>query len=161
MKKNVGTAPVGAAATRADRGLRFRNTFLGTVAASALSLAFGGPGTGAVDRMPARSIRRRHQSRPAAAINHAGIAINAPTAITTLNVNNLTQAIAPAIIGPPGTPGITFSSAGAITINSNTGAFGITTGNNENGIYANASSGNPDGNVDRQHYHRGRLRDGD
>jgi hypothetical protein len=93
-----------------------------------------------------RSVARRWQglisarhpaaapSRPAAAINPPGLPSAPPTAVTTLDVNNLTQAIAPA----SGTAGISFSSAGAVSINSNTGTFGITT-SNANGIYANGS----------------------
>ena len=114
-------------------GLRFRDAFLGTVAAGALSLAFGGPalagpapagctidGTGTIETCTG------NQS--------AGISITSPTALTSLNVNSLTQAIAPA----SGTKGITFTSAGAITLTSDTGAFGITA-SNAAGIYANGS----------------------
>jgi hypothetical protein len=40
---NVWGCPRGNAAAGRPIGLRFRNAFLGTVAAGALSLAFGGP----------------------------------------------------------------------------------------------------------------------
>ena len=61
-----------------------------------------------------------------------------PATVTTLNVNNLTQAITPA----SGTPGIVFLSLGAITITSNTGAFGITTtGMLAFGIFAESIGG--------------------
>src|SRR5580693_868549 len=117
-------------------GLRLRNAFLGTVAAGALSLAFGGPALAGPEACTlsgggAIATCTGNQSAGIA----SGIDFNAPP-VTTLNVNNLTQAITPA----SGTIGISFTSAGAITITSNTGAFGIsTTGNNASGIYANGS----------------------
>jgi uncharacterized protein with beta-barrel porin domain len=126
---NVWTCPSGVATAARPVGLRFRSAFLGTVAAGALSLALNGPalaflaagcsidGTGTIETCTG------NQS--------AGVAITGPTTLTTLNVNNLTTAIAPA----SGTAGISFTSAGAITINSDTGAFGITT-SNANGIGA-------------------------
>ena len=112
-------------------GLRLRNAFLGTVAAGALSLAFGGPALAGPD---ACTVDGTGTIETCSGNQSAGISITSPTAITTLNVNTLNQAIAPA----SGTAGISFSSAGAITITSNTGAFGITTANAK-GIYANGS----------------------
>ena len=115
---------------RASRA-RFRNAFLGTVAAGALSLAFGGPALAGPD---ACTIDGTGTIETCSGNQSAGIAVGAPT--VTLNVNNLTTAITPA----SGTDGIIFSSAGAVTITSNTGAFGITTtGDNASGIYARAS----------------------
>jgi hypothetical protein len=109
-------------------GLRFRDAFLGTVAAGAL--AFGGPALAGPD---ACTIDGTGTIETCSGDQSAGIAASPP--VTTLNVNNLNQAIAPAI----GTAGINFfSPAGAITITSNTGAFGITTANGR-GIYANGS----------------------
>src|ERR1700722_12759369 len=116
-------------------GLRFRNAFLGTVAAGALSLALSSPALAGPDACTpsgggAIETCTGNQSAGIA----SGIDFTAPP-VTTLNVNNLTQAITPA----SGTRGITFTSAGAITITitSNTGAFGITTaGDNAFGIYA-------------------------
>jgi uncharacterized protein with beta-barrel porin domain len=113
-------------------GRRFRDSFLGTVAAGALSLAFGGP---AQALLPAGcTLSGGGTIETCTGDQHAGVAIAAPTTLTTLNVNNLTTAITPAST----TPGISFSSAGAIAITSNTGTFGITT-SNANGIYANGS----------------------
>jgi uncharacterized protein with beta-barrel porin domain len=136
--KNVGASPGGMAAT-GPTGLRFRNTFLGTVAAGALSLAFGGPALAGPDACtPSGGGTIETCSGNQSAGIASGTDFTAPP-VTTLNVNDLTQAIAPAT----GTRGISFSSAGDITINSNTGAFGITTVgtalNNADGIYANAS----------------------
>jgi uncharacterized protein with beta-barrel porin domain len=116
-------------------GSRFRDAFLGTVAAGALSLAFAGPalaGPAACTPSGGGTIETCTGNQS------AGIAIAPPTTVTTLNVNNLTQAIAPA----SGTGGISFVSGGAVTITSNTGAFGIaTTGNNAFGIEALALGG--------------------
>ena len=112
--------------------LRFRTGLLGTVAAGALSLAFGGP---ALATLPAGcTLDATFTIETCTGDQSAGV--GAGGLVTTLNVNNLTTAIAPA----GGTPGIMFTSAGDITINSNTGALGITT-SNADGIYAN-SSGN-------------------
>ena len=115
-------------------GLRLRNAFLGTVAAGALSLAFGGPalagpdactvdGTGTIETCSG------NQSAGIA----SGVDFTAPP-VTTLSVNNLTQAITPGGF----TSGINIASAGAITITSNTGAFGISTAGGF-GIYAFAT----------------------
>ena len=113
--------------------LRFRDAFLGTVAAGALSLAFGG--SALAGPLPAGcTLSGAGTIETCTGDQHNGVAIAAPTTLTTLNVNNLTTAITPAST----TPGISFSSAGAIAITSNTGTFGITTGN-ANGIYANGS----------------------
>ncbi len=71
----------------------------------------------------------------------AGIASGADFAvppIDTLNVNNLTQDIAPAA----GVDGVNFTSVGDITINGDTGVFAITTsGNDAEGIFALTSGG--------------------
>jgi uncharacterized protein with beta-barrel porin domain len=111
--------------------VRFRNGFLGTAAAGALSLAFSGPVLAGPD---ACTLSGGGTIETCSGDQSAGIIIPAPTAITTLNVNNLTTAITP----PSTVEGIFFSSAGAITINSNTGTFGITTADGD-GIYANSS----------------------
>jgi uncharacterized protein with beta-barrel porin domain len=107
-----------------------------TVAAGALSLALSSPALAGPD---ACTIDGTGTIETCTGNQSAGIAIGSPTTLTTLNVNTLTQAIAPA----SGTPGISFTSAGDITINSNTGAFGITSSgtalNIVAGIYANAS----------------------
>ncbi len=64
-------------------------------------------------------------------------------AVTTLNVNSLTANVAP---GVAGVDGIEFNSTGSVTINSDTGAFAITTtGNNAEGIFARSMT---DGTVD-------------
>ena len=101
-------------------GLRFRDAFLGTVAAGALSLAFGGPALAGPD---ACTISGGGTIETCSGNQSAGIAITSPTALTTLNVNSLTQAITPA----SGTNGINFTSFGTVTLTSNTSAFGITT----------------------------------
>jgi uncharacterized protein with beta-barrel porin domain len=103
-------------------GLRFRHAFLGTVAASALSLALGGPALAGPD---ACTTSGGGTIETCSGDQADGISITAPTNVTTLNVNNLNQGIAPAI----GTPGISFASNGDITISSNTGTFGITASN--------------------------------
>ena len=105
-------------------GLRFRDAFLGTVAAGALSLAFGGPALAGPVPAACRSERHRHhRDLHRQSIRRDCQRTDLPPPVTTLNVNNLTQAITPA----SGTAGISFTSAGAVTITSNTGAFGITT----------------------------------
>jgi uncharacterized protein with beta-barrel porin domain len=136
--KNVGAFPGGMAAT-GPTGLRFRNSFLGTVAAGALSLAFGGPALAGPDSCtPSGGGTIETCSGNQSTGIASGTDFTAPP-VTTLNVNNLTQAIAPGA----GRRGISFSSAGDIAINSNTGTFGISTvgtaPNNGDGIYANAS----------------------
>src|SRR3984957_10968200 len=114
-------------------GLRFRDAFLGTVAAGALSLAFGGTALAGPD---ACTINGTGTIETCTGNQSAGISIVSPALLTTLNVADLTQAIAPA----SGTPGINFTSNGAITITSNTGAFGIATANAD-GIFASNVSG--------------------
>src|ERR1700728_2926406 len=102
--KNVWACPGGiTAAGLVGRplGLRFRDAFLGTVAAGALSLAFGGPALAGPD---ACTISGAGTIETCTGNQSAGIAITSPTNVTTLNVNNLTQAIAPA----SGTRGISF-----------------------------------------------------
>ena len=125
---NVSACPSGMACRP---GSRFRDAFLGTVAAGALSLAFGGPALAGPD---ACTPSGGGAVETCTGNQHNGITsgtdFNAPP-VTTLNVNNLTQAITPV----SGTPGIRFISLGAVTITSNTGAFGITTAN-AYGIYA-------------------------
>ena len=126
---NVWSCPSGVATAARPVGLCFRDAFLGTVAAGALSLALGSPALAGPD---ACTISGGGAIETCTGNQSAGIAVVGPP-LTTLDVNNLTQAITPA----SGTRGITFTSAGAITITSNTGAFGITTaGDNAFGIYA-------------------------
>src|SRR5580704_4676212 len=115
---NVWAFPSGGPAGRS--GLRFRDAFLGTVAAGALSLALSSPALAGPD---ACTIDGTGTIEKCNGNQSAGIAIALPTPVTTLNVNTLTQSITPA----SGTSGINFTSNGAITITSNTGAFGITT----------------------------------
>ena len=112
---------------RGGRGLRFRDAFLGTVAAGALSLALSSPALAGPDACTISGAIETCTGNQS-----AGIAI-APTPLTTLDVNNLTQAITPA----SGTRRDQPSALPALTITSNTGAFGITTtGDNAFGIYA-------------------------
>jgi uncharacterized protein with beta-barrel porin domain len=129
---SVWACPSGIAAADRPVGLRFRDAFLGTVAAGALSLACGGAALAGPD---ACTLSGGGTVETCTGNQSAGIAITAPTPVTTLNVNNLTTAIAPA----SGTNGVSFTSAGAVTINSNTGTFGITT-SNASGITAAGSS---------------------
>jgi uncharacterized protein with beta-barrel porin domain len=130
---NIWACPRGT--TGRPAGARFRNAFLGTVAAGALSLAFAGPALAGSD---ACTIDGTGTIETCTGNQSAGIAIASPTPVTTLNVNNLTTAIAPA----SGTIGVGFSSAGDVTLTSNTGAFGITTaGDGAAGIYATSSLG--------------------
>jgi uncharacterized protein with beta-barrel porin domain len=113
------------------RPMRFRDALLGTVAAGALSLAFGGPALAGPDACAVNGTIETCTGNQS-----AGIGVTPPTTITTLNVANLTQAIAPA----SGTDGIDFNSIGAVTVTSNTGAFGIITqGANAGGIFASSS----------------------
>ncbi|MEH2484177.1 autotransporter outer membrane beta-barrel domain-containing protein [Bradyrhizobium sp. AZCC 2230] len=122
---NIWACPTGIAATSRPAGARFRNAFLGTVAAGALSLAFGGPALAGPD---ACTIDGTGTIETCSGNQSAGIGITnvpVPTTVATLNVNNLTTAITPA----SGTPGIGLLSVGDVTITSNTGAFGITTSN--------------------------------
>jgi len=129
---NVWACPSGivTAGPASRSGSRFRNAFLGTVAAGALSLAFAGPALAGPDACTTSGGGGTIET--CTGNQSAGIAITTLTAFTTLNVNDLTQAIAPA----SGMRGISFFSAGDITITSNTGAFGITT-SNAVGIYTN------------------------
>jgi uncharacterized protein with beta-barrel porin domain len=134
---NVWACPGGmTAAGLAGRpmGLRFRDAFLGTVAAGALSLAFGGPALATPMPVLPAGCTIDSTGTIETCIGDQPTGVTAlPPPVTTLNVNSLTTAITPA----SGTNGITFSSAGAVTINSNTGTFGITTqGNNSDGIFA-------------------------
>jgi uncharacterized protein with beta-barrel porin domain len=114
-------------------GRRFRDAFLGTVAAGALSLAFGGP---AQALLPAGCpLSGGGTIETCTGDQHTGVAA-LPPPVTTLNVNSLTTAIRPA----SGTDGIDFNSIGAVTVTSNTGAFGIITqGANAGGIFASSS----------------------
>jgi len=117
------------------RGLRLRAALLSTAAAGALSLAIGGPALG----LPAGcTIDATGTIETCIGDQTAGVSIVGPTTLTTLDVNNLTTAIAPA----SGTDGINFVSSGAVTITSSTGTFGITTaGNNTLGILASSTGG--------------------
>jgi hypothetical protein len=108
----VWVCPGGIAAAGRPGGLRFRNAFLGTVAAGALSLAFGGPALAGPDACtPSGGGTIETCSGNQSAGIASGTDFTAPP-VTTLNVNNLNQAIAPA----SGTNGITFTSAGAVTV---------------------------------------------
>jgi uncharacterized protein with beta-barrel porin domain len=113
-------------------GTSWRAALLGTAAAGAFSFAVGGPAAAAPTLCVINGTIATCSGNQSAGIA-SGTDFTAPP-ITTLNVNSLTTAITPA----SGTGGISFTSVGAITITSNTGAFGITT-SNANGIYANAS----------------------
>lgn len=107
------------------RALRLRETLLSTAAAGALSLALGSSALAGPDACTtAGAVVTCTGNQSDGITNFFG---------TTLNVNNLTQAIAPA----DGTNGISFLSpiGTVVSINSNTGAFGITT-SDANGIYA-------------------------
>jgi uncharacterized protein with beta-barrel porin domain len=117
-------------------GLRFRDIFLGTVAAGALSLALGGSALAGPD---ACTISSGGTIETCIGDQSAGIFIpTPPSTVTTLDVNSLTTAITPA----SGTAGIKFTSTGAITITSDTGAFGIkTAGVGANGIYTYSNGG--------------------
>jgi outer membrane autotransporter protein len=126
---NIWACPTGIAATGGPAGARFRNAFLGTVAAGALSLALNSPALAGPD---ACTLSGGGAIETCSGNQSAGI--SAPPTATTLNVNNLTTAITPA----NGTPGIVFVlSPSDVTLTSNTGAFGITTtGDGAVGIYA-------------------------
>ena len=128
------TRPSGTAAPGRPIDARFRDAFLGTVAVGALSLAIGGPALAGPDAcVPNGPVETCTGNQS------AGIAISTPTLTSlTLNVNDLTQAIAPA----SGTSGISFRSTGGITITSNTGAFDINTaGAGSLGIGAGSQTG--------------------
>ena len=110
-------------------GASWRAALLGTAAAGTLSFAIGGP----VAAGPALCVINGAVAT-CSGDQSAGIAsgtdFTVPT-VSALIVNNLTKAITPA----SGTSGISFTSAGAITLTSDTGAFGITTaGNRADGI---------------------------
>jgi uncharacterized protein with beta-barrel porin domain len=115
-------------------GLRFRDAFLGTVAAGALLLTLGGTAQAAPMPVPPAGCTIDSTGTIETCTGNQSAGVTAlPPPITILDVNSLTTAITPA----SGTNGITFSSAGAVTVTSDTGTFGITTaGNGANGIYA-------------------------
>jgi hypothetical protein len=136
---SVGTCPSGiAAAGLAGRpSPRFRDAFLGTVAAGALSLVSGAP---ALAALPAGCTIDGTGTIETCIGNQSAGVTAAPAPVTTLNVNSLTTAITPA----SGTAGIKFTSAGAVTITSDTGAFGITTAGNAGfGIFARSLGSGP------------------
>jgi uncharacterized protein with beta-barrel porin domain len=117
-------------------GRRFRYALLGTVAVGALSLACGGPAL-AGNCTTVGSVATCTGDNSAGITNQGGTPDFTSPPVTTLNVNNLNQAIS-----TPATAGINFSSAGGITITSDTGAFGIiTTGAGSSGIAAGSSAG--------------------
>jgi hypothetical protein len=132
---NMWGCPGNIAAAGGPAGLRFRNAFLGTVAAGALSLAFGGQSL--AGPVPVGCTFDVTGTIETCTGNQSAGVTAAPAPVTTLNVNSLTAAITPA----SGTSGISFISAGTATITSNTGAFVITT-SNASGIVA-ASTGGP------------------
>jgi hypothetical protein len=115
--------------------LSWREALLSTAAAGALSIAIGGPALAG----PTLCVTNGAVAT-CSGDQSAGIASGTDFAVplvTTLNVNNLTTAITPA----SGTRGISFTSTGAITISSDTGAFGISAlGNNASGIFALSTS---------------------
>jgi hypothetical protein len=112
---------------RAERPRGLREALLSTAAAGALSLALGGPALAGPDACTTAGAVVTCSGNQSDGITNFG---------GTLNVNNLTQAIAPA----SGTPGIYSFSLSDVTIVSDTGAFGITTvGDGANGIYAYSS----------------------
>jgi uncharacterized protein with beta-barrel porin domain len=120
-------------------GLRFRDAFLGTVAAGALSLAFSGPALAVPVPVPPAGCTIDGTGTIETCTGNQSAGVTAlPPPITTLNVNSLTQAVTPA----SGINGITFTSAGAVTVNSDTGTFGITTaGAHAHGIFAKSTGG--------------------
>jgi uncharacterized protein with beta-barrel porin domain len=134
---SVWACPGSIAAAGRPVGLRFRDVFLGTVAAGALSLALGSP---ALAVLPAGcTISGGGTIETCTGDQHNGVVAAGPP-VTTLNVNSLTTAIAPA----SGTDGIKFTSGGAVTISSDTGAFGITTaGAAADGIFARSTGSGP------------------
>ena len=117
-------------------GVSWRATLLGTAAAGALSFAIGGPALAAPN---ACTLSGGGTIATCSGNQSAGIAsgvdFNAPP-VTTLDVNNLTQAITPA----SATAGISFTSTGNVIINSNTGTYGISTTNSP-GIFGHSSGG--------------------
>jgi uncharacterized protein with beta-barrel porin domain len=130
--KNVCACPSGIAAAGRPVGQRFQNVFLGTVAVGALSFAIAGPAKAGPDACVTNGAVTTCSGNQS-----AGVAIVGPP-LTTLNVNNLTTAIAPA----SGTSGISFNSGSGIAISSDTGAFGIsTTGDNASGVFALSNGG--------------------
>ena len=148
--KNVGACPGGiTAAGLAGRpmGLRFRDAFLGTVAAGALSLALSGPAL--AGPAAGRSIDGTGTIETCTGDQSHGDFLR----LAADGHHPQRQQLDPAITPASGTDGISFISTGAITITSNTGAFGITT-SNAYGIDATAGAGG-DGDLDRQHHHRG------
>jgi len=117
-------------------GSSWRAGLLGTAAAGALSFAIGGPAAAAESTKCVINGAIATCSGDQSAGIASGIDFTAPP-VTTLNVNNLTKAITPA----SGTSGISFTSGGAISITSDTGAFGITTaGNRADGISGSSYS---------------------
>ena len=127
----------GAAGLRLVRqsGVSWRTALLGTVAAGALSFAIPNPALAGPDACTASgggTIETCAGNQSNGITNSGGTPDFTAPPVTTLNVNNLTKAITPAL----GTSGISFISLGDITITSNTGAFGIsTTGDGAQGIY--------------------------
>ena len=123
---------VDAAGARLGRPRGLHDALLGTVAAGALSLAIGGPALAGPDPCTPSG---GGTIETCTGNQSAGIAFTGPP-VTTLDVNNLTQAITPA----SGTDGINFTSVGAVTITSDTGIFGITTaGVGAYGIFAQSA----------------------
>src|SRR5437667_5419413 len=102
-------------------GSSWRAALLGTAAAGALSLAIGGPAAAAPTPCVINGAVATCSGDQSAGIA-SGTDFTAPP-VTTLNVNNLTKAIAPG----SGTSGIRFISNGDITVSSDTGGFGIST----------------------------------
>ncbi|SEM24676.1 autotransporter domain-containing protein [Bradyrhizobium sp. OK095] len=118
-------------------GASSRAALLGTAAVGALCFAIGDPAAAAPTPCVISGAVATCSGDQSAGIAN-GTDFSVPP-VTTLNVNNLTKAIAPA----SGTSGISFNSPTAnLTIGSDTGAFGITTGgDNASGIYAGGLRG--------------------
>jgi hypothetical protein len=134
MRARVRSDRVAASLVR-PLSVRWRERLLSTVAVGALSLAITNSARTAPDACLTDGVVATCTGDQSAGIA-SGADFAAPP-VTTLNVNNLTNAIAPA----SGTPGIYFNSTGDITITSNTAAFGITTsGNFARGISASSTS---------------------
>jgi uncharacterized protein with beta-barrel porin domain len=112
-------------------GAGWRTALLSNAAAGALSLALGGPAAAESKCVINGAVATCSGDQSAGIASGADFPV---PAVSTLNVNNLTKAIAPT----SGTNGISFiSSSGDISLTSDTGPFGITTaGRYAHGIYA-------------------------
>jgi len=116
-------------------GARWRAFLMGTAAAGALLYASPKPARAGPDACGLGGGVATCQGNQSAGIASG---VDFAAGYTTLNVNTLTQNIAPAA----GTDGINFTGTGAVTVNSNTGAFSIQTTGTGQGIYARAGGAN-------------------